>query len=145
MGKDGEKEKIVFHKKGNVAMKYLSNLSDIPEFSSAAIDSGQIVIPRPIIDNPQFNDLKSSGVFLYMLLLNRLRATVDFELKGYDENGNTFVCYPIEELMDALQSGKSKVISLKKKLKNHGLIEEVCQGSNLPNRIYLTDEILKYY
>jgi len=145
MGKDGEKEKIVFHKKGNVAMKYLSNLSDIPEFSSAAIDSGQIVIPRPIIDNPQFNDLKSSGVFLYMLLLNRLRATVDFELKGYDENGNTFVCYPIEELMDALQSGKSKVISLKKKLKNHGLIEEVRQGSNLPNRIYLTDEILKYY
>ena len=145
MGKDGEKEKIVFHKKGNVAMKYLSNLSDIPEFSSAAIDSGQIVIPRPIIDNPQFNDLTSSGVFLYMLLLNRLRAAVDFELKGYDENGNTFVCYPIEELMDALQSGKSKVISLKKKLKNHGLIEEVRQGSNLPNRIYLTDEILKYY
>jgi len=145
MGKDGEKEKIVFHKKGNVAMKYLSNLSDIPEFSSAAIDSGQIVIPRPIIDNPQFNDLKGSGIFLYMLLLNRLRAAVDFELKGYDENGNTFVCYPIEELMDALQSGKSKVISLKKKLKNHGLIEEVRQGSNLPNRIYLTDEILKYY
>lgn len=126
-------------------MKYLSNLSDIPEFSSAAIDSGQIVIPRPIIDNPQFNDLKSSGVFLYMLLLNRLRATVDFELKGYDENGNTFVCYPIEELMEALQSSKSKVISLKKKLKNHGLIEEVRQGSDLPNRIYLTDEILKYY
>ena len=80
-----------------------------------------------------------------MLLLNRLRAAVDFELKGYDENGNTFVCYPIEELMEDLQSGKSKVISLKKKLKNHGLIEEVRQGSNLPNRIYLTDEILKYY
>ena len=145
MGKDGEKEKIAFHKKGNVAMKYLSNLLEIPEFSSAAIDSGQIVIPRPIIDNPQFNDLKSSGIFLYMLLLNRLRASVDFELKGYDENGNTFVCYPIEDLMEALQSGKSKVISLKKKLKNHGLIEEVRQGSNLPNRIYLTDEILKYY
>ena len=145
MGKDGAKEKIAFHKKGNVAMKYLSNLSDIPEFSSAAIDSGQIVIPRPIMDNPQFNDLKSSGIFLYMLLLNRLRASVDFELKGYDENGNTFVCYRVEELMEALQSGKSKVISLKKKLKNHGLIEEVRQGSNLPNRIYLTDEILKYY
>ncbi|HGD0302817.1 TPA: replication initiator protein A [Streptococcus agalactiae] len=126
-------------------MKYLSNLSDIPEFSSAAIDSGQIVIPRPIIDNPQFNDLKSSGIFLYMLLLNRLRAAVDFELKGYDENGNTFVCYPVEELMEALQAGESKVISLKKKLKNHGLIEEVRQGSNLPNRTYLTDEILKYY
>ena len=145
MGKDGAQEKIEFHKKGNVAMKYLSDLSDIPEFSSAAIDSGQIVIPRPIIDNPQFNDLKRSGIFLYMLLLNRLRAAVDFELKGYDENGNTFVCYPIEELMEALQSGESKVISLKKKLKNHGLIEEVRQGSNLPNRIYLTDEILNYY
>lgn len=145
MGKDGTKEKIAFHKKGNATMKYLSNLSDIPEFSSAAIDSGQIVIPRPIIDNPQFNDLKSSGIFFYMLLLNRLRATVDFELKGYDENGNTFVCYPIEELMETLQSSKSKVISLKKKLKNHGLIEEVRQESDLPNRIYLTDEILKYY
>ena len=145
MEKDEEKEKIAFHKKGNIAMKYLSNLSDIPEFSSATIDSGQIVIPRPIIDNPQFNDLKSSGIFLYMLLLNRLRAAVDFELKGYDENGNTFVCYPVEKLMEALQSGESKVISLKKKLKNHGLIEKVRQGSNLPNRIYLTDEILKYY
>ena len=107
-------------------MKYLSNLSDIPEFSSAATDSGQFFLPRPIIDNPQFNDLKSSGIFLYMLLL-------------------TFVCYPIDELMESLQSGKSKVISLKKKLKNHGLIEEVHQGANLPNRIYLTDKILKYY
>ena len=47
--------------------------------------------------------------------------------------------------MEALQSSKSQVISLKKKLKNHGLIEEVRQGFNLPNRIYLTDEILKYY
>lgn len=44
-------------------MKYLSNLSDIPEFSSAATDLGQFFIPRPIIDNPQFNDLKSSGIF----------------------------------------------------------------------------------
>ena len=145
MGKDGAKEKIEFHKKGNIAMKYLSDLSDIPEFSSAATDSGQFLIPRQIIDNPQFNDLKSSGIFLYMLLLNRLRGAVDFELKGYDENGNTFVCYRVEELMEALQSGESKVISLKKKLKNHGLIEEVRQGSNLPNRIYLTDEILNYY
>ena len=145
MGKDGAQEKIEFHKKGNVSMKYLSNLSEIPEFSSVATDSGQFFIPRPIIDNTQFNDLKSSGIFLYMLLLNRLRGAVDFELKGYDENGNTFVCYPIEELMESLQSGKSKVISLKKKLKNHGLIEEVHQGANLPNRIYLTDKILKYY
>jgi len=49
MGKDGAKEKIEFHKKGNVAMKYLSNLSDIPEFSSAATDSGQFFIFKETI------------------------------------------------------------------------------------------------
>ncbi len=51
-------------------MKYfsLSNLSDILYFQQHRFR--QIVIPRPIIDNPQFNDLKSSGIFLHMHLLN---------------------------------------------------------------------------
>lgn len=32
MGKDGAKEKIEFHKKGNIAMKYLSDLDEILKY-----------------------------------------------------------------------------------------------------------------
>lgn len=75
-------------------MEYLSNLSDLPEFATAKLDSEQVYMPRPIFEDSQFSDLKADGKMLYTLLLNRLREPIDFVQKGYDENGNTFVHYP---------------------------------------------------
>lgn len=126
-------------------MKYLSHLSDLPEFTGAQLDPEQLYIPKPIMEHPQFRTLKSDGKMLYSFILNRLREPVDFGNKGYDENGDTFVLFPVKEGCQLLNKSKTTVIALKKKLRDYQLIEEVQIGKNEPNHIYLTDELVKYY
>ena len=105
-------------------MAYLSKLSDLDQSLNDS-DPEQIYIPKA-------------------LLLNRLREPFDFIQKGYDENGYTFVHFKIDDLCELLNQSKSTVISLKKKLQQYGLIEEVKVGNNQPNRIYLTDNLIPY-
>ncbi|QGX47402.1 hypothetical protein GPZ88_10265 (plasmid) [Streptococcus ruminicola] len=125
-------------------MNYLTSIHDIPEFATANLDSDQIYIPTPII-NQLMGDLKSKGALAYSVLLNRLREPLDFIHKGYDEAGNTFIYFTNKELGEVLNCNKDSVISTKKILHQLNLIDEVQQGFGEPNRIYITDNILKYY
>lgn len=52
--------------------------------------------------------------------------------------------FKVDDLCELLNQSKSTVISLKKKLQQYGLIEEVQVGNNQPNRIYLTDKLVHY-
>ena len=117
-------------------MAYLSKLSDLDQLLNDS-DPEQIYIPKALLEIDDFKGLKS-------FLLNRLREPFDFIQKGYDENGYTFVHFKIDDLCELLNQSKSTVISLKKKLQQYGLIEEVKVGNNQPNRIYLTDKLIPY-
>lgn len=125
-------------------MNYLSAMTDIPEFATAAFASDQFYVPRPLMENglPEFG---ANGIMAYALLLDRLHNPIDFIHKGQDEEGNIFVYYPNDHLAKALNCSKTTVISIKKFLVQKHLIVEVKQGLGKPNRIYLTDEILSYY
>ena len=73
---------------------------------------------------------------LYMLLFDRL----ELSLKNgwHDKEGNVFQYYTNEQLMIDLNCNSNKtIIKIKKELKDAGLMTEVRQGMNLPNRIYL--------
>jgi len=73
---------------------------------------------------------------LYMLLFDRL----ELSLKNgwHDKEGNVFQYYTNEQLMIDLNCNSNKtIIKIKKELKDAGLMKEVRQGMNLPNRIYL--------
>ncbi len=73
---------------------------------------------------------------LYMLLFDRL----ELSLKNgwHDKEGNVFQYYTNEQLMIDLNYNSNKtIIKIKKELKDAGLMTEVRQGMNLPNRIYL--------
>ncbi len=124
-------------------MAYLSKLSDLDQSLNDS-DPEQIYIPKALLEIDDFKGLKSKEVLLYSFLLNRLREPFDFIQKGYDENGYTFVHFKIDDLCELLNQSKSTVISLKKKLQQYGLIEEVEVGNNQPNRIYLTDKLIPY-
>ena len=128
---------------GSETMAYLSKLSDL-DHSLNDLDSEQIYIPKALLENDDFKGLNSKEVLLYSFLLNRLREPFDFIQKGYDENGHTFVQFKVDDLCELLNQSKSTVISLKKKLQQYGLIEEVQVGNNQPNRIYLTDKLVHY-
>lgn len=125
-------------------MNYLSTMTDILEFATAAFASDQLYVPRPLMDNciPEFG---AKGIIAYTLLLNRLRKPIDLIHKDQDEEGNIFVYFPNEDLAKALNCSKTTVISIKKFLAQKHLIVEVKQGLGKSNRIYLTDEILSYY
>ena len=124
-------------------MAYLSKISDLDPLLNN-IDPEQIYVPKVLFENDDFKGLKYKEILVYSFLLNRLREPLDFIQKGYDENGDTYVHFKIEDLCELLNQSKNTIISLKKKLAQTGLIEEVRTGSNQPNRIYLTDKLVPY-
>ena len=92
--------------------------------------------PKPFIYDEKYKKLSNNAKLLYMLLFDRL----ELSLKNgwHDKDGNVFQYYTNEQLMIDLNCNSNKtIIKIKKELKDAGLITEVRQGMNLPNRIYL--------
>ena len=92
--------------------------------------------PKPFIYDEKYKKLSNNAKLLYMLLFDRL----ELSLKNgwHDKDGNVFQYYTNEQLMIDLNCDSNKtIIKIKKELKDAGLITEVRQGMNLPNRIYL--------
>jgi len=92
--------------------------------------------PKPFIYDEKYKSLSNNAKMLYMLLFDRL----ELSLKNgwHDKEGNVFQYYTNEQLMIDLNCNSNKtIIKIKKELKDAGLITEVRQGMNLPNRIYL--------
>ena len=92
--------------------------------------------PKPFIYDEKYKILSNNAKMLYMLLFDRL----ELSLKNgwHDKEGNVFQYYTNEQLMIDLNCNSNKtIIKIKKELKDAGLMKEVRQGMNLPNRIYL--------
>lgn len=92
--------------------------------------------PKPFIYDEKYKSLSNNAKMLYMFLFDRL----ELSLKNgwHDKEGNVFQYYTNEQLMIDLNCNSNKtIIKIKKELKDAGLITEVRQGMNLPNRIYL--------
>ena len=93
-------------------------------------------VPKPFIYDEKYKTLSNNAKMLYMLLFDRL----ELSLKNgwHDKEGNVFQYYTNEQLMIDLNCNSNKtIIKIKKELKDAGLMTEVRQGMNLPNRIYL--------
>ena len=71
-----------------------------------------------------------------MLLFARLELSI--KNGWHDRDGNVFQYYTNEQLMVDLNSSEKTIIKFKKELKDVGLLKEVRQGNNLPNRIYIS-------
>ena len=92
--------------------------------------------PKPFIYDEKYKVLSNNAKMLYMLLFDRL----ELSLKNgwHDKEGSVFQYYTNEQLMIDLNCNSNKtIIKIKKELKDAGLMTEVRQGMNLPNRIYL--------
>ena len=92
--------------------------------------------PKPFIYDEKYKTLSNNAKMLYMLLFDRL----ELSLKNgwHDKEGNVFQYYTNGQLMIDLNcNSNNTIIKIKKELKDAGLMTEVRQGMNLPNRIYL--------
>ena len=88
-----------------------------------------------------YTGLSSDAKLAYGALYNRCKLSISSFQKGnrdyVDENGAVFLIFTVSDLMLLWDKGKMKVTKIKKELQEHGLLREVRQGLNKPNRLYL--------
>ena len=83
----------------------------------------------------EYKHLSIRAKIVYMLVFDR--RTYSIKNNWYDKNGDVYVYFTIEELMETLSCSRQTIINAKKELNDFGLIKEVYQGLNRPNRIYI--------
>ena len=83
----------------------------------------------------EYKHLSIRAKIVYMLVFDR--RTYSIKNNWYDKNGDVYVYFTIEELMEILSCSRQTIINAKKELNDCGLIKEVYQGLNRPNRIYI--------
>ena len=102
-------------------------------------------LPKVIIGTKFYSKLKAEAKLLFMLCRDRLSASLDSTRRGdmrfVDTEGDIFIYYAIDDLASDLGCGRKKVMKLKKDLIEYGLIDEVRQGLNKANRIYVKNVI----
>lgn len=94
-----------------------------------------IKIPMAFVEANYYSKFSTEGKYLYGILYNRFQLSVK---NGWvDDKNCVYLIYTVEDLCKILGFGKNKVIKLKKELVKYGLLEEVRQGLNKPNLLYL--------
>lgn len=83
----------------------------------------------------EYKHLSIRAKIVYMLVFDR--RTYSIKNNWYDKNGDVYVYFTIEELMETLSCSRQTIINAKKELNDCGLIKEVYQGLNRPNQIYI--------
>ncbi|MDE3734093.1 replication initiator protein A [Streptococcus suis] len=92
-------------------------------------------IPKVLVESVYYRQMSTESKFTYAILKDRFELSL--KNNWVDENGDVYLIFTIEELQSILGYGKNKVIKIKKELAEYGLLEEVRQGLNKPNLLYL--------
>ncbi|HEM4162818.1 replication initiator protein A [Streptococcus suis] len=96
-------------------------------------------LPKVLFESERYKDMKLEVKVAYAVLKDRLELSLS---KGWiDEDGAIYLIYSNPNLMALLGCSKSKLLSIKKTLREYGLIDEVQQSSSekgrMANKIYL--------
>ncbi|HEM2665247.1 TPA: replication initiator protein A [Streptococcus suis] len=96
-------------------------------------------LPKVLFESERYRDMKLEVKVAYAVLKDRLELSLS---KGWiDEDGAIYLIYSNSNLMAILGCSKSKLLSIKKTLREYGLIDEVQQSSSekgrMANKIYL--------
>ncbi|HFU3947129.1 TPA: replication initiator protein A [Streptococcus suis] len=94
--------------------------------------------PQWLLEEP-YGNLSHRAMLMYMLLWDRRGLS---EKNGwYDENGKVYVYFTNEQFMEVLKCSKQTVVTTKEELHEIGLLREVRQGVNKPNRLYINGSL----
>lgn len=92
-------------------------------------------VPKLLFESDFYKKMSSDSKLLYAILKDRFDLSV--KNNWIDDDGNIYFIFTVAEIGEMLGCGKDKVIKLKRELKKYDLLEEVRQGLNKPNLIYL--------
>ena len=95
--------------------------------------------PQWLLKEEPYKNLGDKAKLAYMLLFDR--RTLSIKNKWYDDNGQIYMYFTIEQFMQELNCSNKAVLKAKKELVEVGLLEEVRQGMNKPNRLYINGSV----
>jgi len=93
-------------------------------------------LPKELFENPIYREVSAEAKVLYTMLKDRMLLSEKNKEEWEDENGNLYCYFSNESAQKYLNRSEPYIIKLKKELHQAGLILEVRQGVNKPNRIY---------
>ena len=91
--------------------------------------------PQWLLKEKPYKNLGDKAKLMYMLLFDR--RTLSIKHKWYDDNGQIYMYFTNKQFMDELSCSEPAIIKAKKELTKFGLLKEVRQGVNRPNRLYI--------
>ncbi|MDD2409968.1 MAG: replication initiator protein A [Bacilli bacterium] len=92
-------------------------------------------IPKILFTDLKYKNMSTDARVLYGVLLDRVGLSI--KNKWIDDCGRVFIIFRREEVQELLGYKKDKIIKLFKELNDIGLIQEIVQGNNKPNIIYV--------
>lgn len=92
-------------------------------------------LPQVFFTSPKYQKLSNDAKVAYTLLKDRNNYSI--KNKWFDEEGNIYFIFTVNELMTLLRCGNQKVNKIKKELEEYGLLVQKRMGLNKPNRLYL--------
>ena len=95
-------------------------------------------LPQWLFD-PEYKDMSLRAKVVYALIFDR--RSLSLENNWYDKNGNVYMYFTNQQMMEKLNCSEKTIISSKKELEKYGLIREVRQGVNRPNRLYINGTV----
>ena len=93
-------------------------------------------LPKELFENPIYREVSVEAKVLYTMLKDRMLLSEKNKGEWEDENGNLYCYFSNESAQKYLNRSEPYIIKLKRELHQAGLILEVRQGVNKPNRIY---------
>ena len=104
--------------------------------SSIEVQNNQFYqIPQWLIHNPKFAKLTDTAKIVYTLLKDRNNLSI--KNNWQDKNGDVYIYFTRKAMAEKTNKSVRTIIKSINQLKHHGLIDEVRQGLNKPNRIYI--------
>lgn len=94
-------------------------------------------LPIMLIKDNKFKELSSDAKILYSLLLNR--TSLSAKNGWIDDNGDIYIIYTIEQIMEDLNCWEKRATKAMKELKDIGLVESIRRGLGKPNILYVTN------
>ena len=96
--------------------------------------------PKFLMLDDNYRKLTNDSKVLYVLYYERSRLSL--KNNWVDDNNFVYIKYKNEKAMEILNCRSEKLSKIKKELKKYGLIDEVRQGKNKPNIIYVLEPTL---
>ena len=115
---------------------------DLNYFTGQEADQFNFVkIPKPLLYDPIFGDLKIAEIITYSMMLDRMNLSI--KNGWFDELGRAYIFCSLNDVREFAGCGKNKAVEIMKALEDIGLIEKVKGAPGTGTKVYVKNFIPK--